>query len=265
MGKKGNQVVNNSLLRTIQTGDLIKILEIVLENPLAHINRVDFLSKIYGVSESDIRNGNVSVSLKKKELFAKQRIRKNITRSTSLSFFSGLPGGFAIVGTIPADILQNMVFSIRLIQELAYIYDYEDIIDQDGEIKIDGLILFLGVMFGAQGAASLMRVASTNAARYASKKIMTTALMKTIWYPLLKNISKVVASKTLTKKTLASAVSKAVPVIGAVTSGSVTAVTMELASKKLNRELVKGYHTNYNEESFNKDIHIIEAEFEEIK
>lgn len=66
MGKEGNQVANNLLLRTIQTGDLIKILEIVLENPLAHINRVDFLSKIYGVSESDIRNRNVSVSLKKK-------------------------------------------------------------------------------------------------------------------------------------------------------------------------------------------------------
>lgn len=98
--------------------------------------------------------------------------------------------------------MQNMGYSIRLIQELAYIYDYEDVIDSDGELKIDGLILFLGTMFSAQGAASLLRVASRNAAVYASKKIMTTALTKGMWYPMLKNISKVVASKTLTKKDL---------------------------------------------------------------
>lgn len=265
MGEKNKQLVNNSLLRMIQMGDLVGILELVLENPLTHVNRVEFLSKVYGMSENDIRKGEIDVSLEKKKIFAKQSIRKNITKSTSLSFFSGLPGGLAVAGTIPADILQNMVFSIRLIQELAYIYDYEDIIDQDGEIKIDGLILFLGIMFGAQGAASLMRVASRNAATYASKKIMTTALTKTMWYPLLKNISKVVASKTLTKKTLAGAVSKFIPVIGGVASGGITAVTMELASKKLNNELIKGYRTNYDEDSFNKDFKIIEAEFEEIE
>ncbi|SLC86531.1 Uncharacterised protein [Mycobacteroides abscessus subsp. abscessus] len=220
MKNNEKQAAGSSLIPAIQSGDLMKLLETILNNPMAHVNRIDFLSKIYGVSEDEIRNGSITISLKEKETMAKVRIHKNVIGSSSLSFVSGLPGGLAMAGTIPADILQNMIYSIRLIQELAYIYDYENIIDQDGELKIDGLVLFLGTMFSAQGAASLLRVASTNAAKYASKKIMTTALTKTLWYPFIKNISKVVASKTLTKKGLASAASKAIPVIGGIASAA---------------------------------------------
>lgn len=261
---EGEKVVNNNLIKAIQIGELTKVLETLLESPLVHIDRIKFLSKIYDLSEDDIRKGKITISLREREEIAKRRIRKNVRESTSISFLSGLPGGFALVGTIPADIIQNMGYSIRLIQELAYIYDYEDIIDQDGELKVDGLILFLGTMFSAQGAASLLRVASANAALYTSKKIMTTALTKGMWYPMLKNISKVVASKTLTKKGLAGAASKVIPVIGGIASGGLTAITMEIAAKKLNNELIKGFRSNYKEENFNKDIEIIEAEFEEI-
>lgn len=256
---------NNSLINAVQTRDLKKILEILLDNPMSHVNRIEFLSKIYNISEGDVLLGKINSTLKDKEALAKRCIKNNVTKSTGLSFASGLPGGVALAGTIPADILQNMVFSIRLIQELAYIYEYENLIDDDGDLKVDGIILFLGTMFSAQGAASLLRVASTNAAKYASKKVMTTALTKTIWYPFIKNISKVVASRTLTKKSLASAASKAIPVIGGVASGGLTAVTMSIAAKRLNGELIKGYSSNYSEEKFNKDIEIIEAEFEVIE
>lgn len=253
------------LVTAIQSLDLQSFLKIVLDNPMAHVNRVDFLAKIYNVSDEDIRLGNIQSTLEEKKALAKRSIKNNITKSSSISFASGIPGGLALAGTIPADILQNMVFSIRLIQELAYIYEYEEIIDKDGDLQIDGIILFLGAMFSAQGAGSLIRVASVNTAKFASKKIMTSALMKTVWYPMLKNISKVVASKTLTKKALAGAASKAIPVIGGITSGGLTAVTMSVAAKKLNAELIRGYSSNYNEDIFSKDVEIIEAEFEEIE
>lgn len=256
---------NASLATAIQNLDLKNLLEIVLDNPMAHVNRVDFLAKIYNISDEDVRLGKIQSSLKEKEALAKRSIKNNITKSTSLSFASGIPGGLALAGTIPADILQNMIFSIRLIQELAYIYEYEELIDKDGDLQIDGIMLFLGAMFSAQGAGSLIRIASVNAANFASKKIMTSALMKTVWYPLLKNISKVVASKTLTKKALAGAATKAIPLIGGVASGGLTAVTMSVAAKKLNAELVRGYKSNYSEDDFSKDIEIIEAEFEEIE
>lgn len=265
METNDEKTANSTLLNAIQTRNLNNLLEILLNNPMSHVNRIEFLSKIYDISEEDVLLGKIDSTLSEKEAYAKRCIKNNITKSTGLSFASGLPGGLALAGTIPADILQNMIFSIRLIQELAYIYEYEDLLDKEGDLKIDGIILFLGTMFSAQGAASLLRVASNNTANYASKKIMTTALTKGAWFPFIRNISKVVASQTLTKKGLASAASKAIPIIGGVASGGLTAVTMSVAAKRLNNELIKGYSSNYSEEKFNKDIEIIEAEFEVIE
>lgn len=256
---------SKNLVNAIQNFNLKSFLEVVLNNPMAHVNRVDFLAKIYNVSDEDVRLGKIQSTLIEKEALAKRSIKNNVTKSTSLSILSGVPGGLALAGTVPADILQNMIYSVRLIQELAYIYEYDEIVDRDGTLQVDGIILFLGAMFSAQGAGSLIRIASANTAKYASKKIMTTALMQTAWYPLLKNISKVVASKTLTKKTLAGAASKAVPLIGGIASGGLTAFTMSIAAKKLNAELIKGYDSNYNEKTFAEDIEFIEGKFEEIK
>ncbi|MEE5182121.1 hypothetical protein LVU50_02045 [Latilactobacillus sakei subsp. carnosus] len=84
--------------------------------------------------------------------------------------------------------------------------------------------------------------------------------MKTLWYPLLKKITRIVAGKTLTKKGLASGIAKIVPVVGEVTSGSITMIGMEMSAKKLNSELLRGFEQNYSERDYEKDIKIIEAE-----
>jgi hypothetical protein len=169
-----------------------------------------------------------------------------------------------MAATIPADIYQNLVFSLRMIQELAYIYDYGDSIEKDGIANIDGLILFMGTMFGVQSAGSLLRVASVNAAKYVSKKIMTTALTRTAWYPLLKKISAIVASRTLTKQGLSRIASKAIPVVGGVASGGITYAIMKPCANRLNRNLIQGYGENYSEEALEKDLEIIDVEFQRI-
>lgn len=81
-----------------------------------------------------------------------------------------------------------------------------------------------------------------------------------MWYPLLKKITSIVAVKTLTKKGLASGIAKIVPVVGGVTSGSITMIGMEMSAKKLNSELLRGFEQNYSERDYEKDIKIIEAE-----
>ncbi|MDB6225714.1 hypothetical protein ODV20_01080, partial [Lactobacillus amylovorus] len=93
-------------------------------------------------------------------------------------------------------------------------------IEENGKIQTNGLLLFLGTMAGVNGSASLLRVSSSNAIKYASKQILGKPLMKTLWYSLLKKITSIVAGKTLTKKGLASGIEKIVPVVGGVTSGS---------------------------------------------
>jgi hypothetical protein len=42
-------------------------------------------------------------------------------KSTALSFAAGLPGGFAMIGTVPADITQFYVHACRVMQKIAYI------------------------------------------------------------------------------------------------------------------------------------------------
>ncbi|MBW7987525.1 hypothetical protein [Lactobacillus helveticus] len=77
---------------------------------------------------------------------------------------------------------------------------------------------------------------------------------------IIKKITSIVAGKTLTKKGLASGIEKIVPVVGGVTSGSITMIGMEMSGKKLNSELLKGFEQNYSERDYEKDIKIIEAE-----
>jgi len=261
-GKMSNQ--DTSAFSAIKSGDIQGVLGYLMNTPGASVNREKFLANIYDVSEDDIRNNNYTVSYAKRKRLAKHRIKVNVRNSSGLSFVGGIPGGFAMAGTIPADILQNMVFSIRLVQELVYIYDYQDVLDADEHIESDRMMMFLGIMFGVQGAASIVRVMSANAAKYTSKKIMNTALTKTVWYPLLKKVTAVVASKTITKKGLASVASKSIPVIGGVTSGGITYVSMNHESNRLNDELLHGFGHDYDEDEYRRDIKIIEAEYEDV-
>lgn len=256
---------NDSILSAIKSQNLNYIIEQIINNPVSHVDRVEFLSKLYHVSQEDIRKGNYSVTKSERKSLALKRIHKITAETATFSFVSGIPGGVAIAASIPTDIAQNMVFSIRLSQEMAYIYDYDSVLDDEGNMDVDGLTLFLGIMFGANGAASLTRVASVNAAKYTANKIAKTALMKTWWYPVLKNISKVVAAKTLTKQGLAKGAAKVVPILGGFASGGLTAVTMEVTAKKLNDELLKGYGEAYDETQYKNDLKIIEGQFEEIQ
>lgn len=251
---------NNKVLEAITNKDFRSLLKLVVENPVAHVNRSEYLAKVFKVTESDIINGHLDISLKERKKVAQKQITATVRNTTVISVLTGIPGGIAIAGTIPGDIIQNMVYSIRLAQQLAYIYDFDDLIEEDGKIQTNGLLLFLGTMAGVNGSASLLRVSSSNAIKYASKQILGKPLMKTLWYPLLKKITSIVAGKTLTRKGLASGIAKIVPVVGGVTSGSITMIGMEMSAKKLNSELLRGFEQNYSERDYEKDIKIIEAE-----
>ena len=77
--------------------------------------------------------------------------------SSAASFAMGLPGGLAMGATIPADALQFFGMSLRLAQELAYLYGAQNLW-KGGEIDDEAvrgqLILYCGVMFGVSGAGN---------------------------------------------------------------------------------------------------------------
>ena len=47
-------------------------------------------------------------------------------KSAAISFAAGLPGGFAMLATIPADVTQYYVHAFRVMQKLAYLYGWKD-------------------------------------------------------------------------------------------------------------------------------------------
>ncbi|WP_202869775.1 hypothetical protein [Kribbella caucasensis] len=161
-------------------------------------------------------------------------------KSTALSFAAGLPGGFAMIGTVPADITQFYVHAFRVMQKIAYVYGWHSFLDDIDDIDDESLGMlaaFLGVMMGVGGASVSVSVFATQVARPAvQKKITGVALTKTAWYIPMKQTLRVVGVQ-VTKQSFAKTVSKVVPVVGGVVSGGLTFVTLRVQSKRLMEHL----------------------------
>lgn len=238
-----------------------------IQIPGVKVDRNKFLAEIFSskvdLLENIINNGPIGVGITREEInnIANRLIMKRTSQSSIASFAAGIPGGLAMAATIPADILQFFGMSLRLAQELSYLYGADDLWENgkidDDKVK-NQLILYCGVMFGVSGAVSGVRVLSTQVAKTALKKIPQKALTKTFWYPIIKKICSFVGY-TLTKKTLASGVSKAIPVIGGVISGTINFASMMPMARKLNDTLDNATF-DYSEEEFNKDIELLSNE-----
>lgn len=157
-------------------------------------------------------------------------------KSTALSFAAGLPGGFAMIGTVPADITQFYVHAFRVMQKLAYIYGWQSFLDDIEDIDDETLGMFaafLGVMMGIGGASTSLSFFAVQVARPAvQKKIASVALTKTAWYLPMKQTLRIIGVQ-VTKQSFAKTVSKVVPVVGGVVSGGLTFVTLKVQSKRL--------------------------------
>lgn len=238
-----------------------------IQIPGVKVDRNKFLAEIFSskvdLLENIINNGPIGVGITREEInnIANRVIMKRTSQSSIASFAAGIPGGLAMAATIPADILQFFGMSLKIAQELSYLYGADDLWENgkiDDEKVKNQLILYCGVMFGVSGAVSGVRVLSTQVAKTALKKIPQKALTKTFWYPMIKKICSFVGY-TLTKKTLASGVSKAIPVIGGVISGTINFASMMPMARKLNDTLDNATF-DYSEEEFNKDIELLSNE-----
>ena len=246
---------------------LEEIISKAIQIPGVKVDRNKFLAEGFSskvnLLENIINNGPVEAGITREEIsnIANKLIMKRTSQSSIASFAAGIPGGLAMAATIPADVLQFFGMSLRLAQELSYLYGADDLWKNgqvDDEKVKNQLILYCGVMFGVSGAVSGVRVLSTQVAKTALKKIPQKALTKTFWYPMIKKICSFVGY-TLTKKTLASGVSKAIPVIGGVISGTINFASMMPMARKLNDTLDKAIF-DYSEEEFEKDIESLSNE-----
>ena len=245
------------------SGTTYQIIEKALSLPGVKVNRRDFLIEIFAdrIKEDDIplllKVGPVKSGLFTQEELKKAAIKncnKNKWQCSATSFASGLPGGFAMAATIPLDTMQFFGFNLRVAQQVAYIYGYEDFWSGDvldNERVESELVLFLGTMLGAGGAAQVTRLVSSQLAKKVAADLPKKALTKTFYYPIVKNIAKSIGVK-ITKDSFAKGLSKTIPLIGGVISGGITYKTMSTMNKRLYEAF--DVAVNYTEEEVLKDI-----------
>lgn len=162
-----------------------------------------------------------------------------------------------MAATIPADIAQFYGYSLKLAQEISYIYGYNNMWNDQGELTEDAkntLILYLGVMLGVTSAGAAVRILSNKMALQALKKIPQKALTKTIYYPIIKQVMAIFGTK-LTKATFAKGVSKFIPLVGGAVSGTMNYISLRPMANKLKDEL--GKNINYTTKDFEQDIKIL--------
>ena len=167
-------------------------------------------------------------------------ISNETTRVTALSTAAGLPGGLAMVGTVPADLVQYFGHILRILQKLAYLYGWQNLLDGNAGDLDDAttnlLTLFIGVMFGAQGAGKAIAKVSQTAAVSLERRLLNTALTKGTIYPLVKKVMQALGIR-ITTKTFSTTVPKAIPIVGGILSGGITLATFLPMSKKLQNYL----------------------------
>lgn len=242
--------------------DLTNVISTAIQVPGVKVSRDVFLKEQFkDLSQERIslilEKGPVEAGCTREELKKKANkiIKEKTAISTGASFIAGIPGGLAMVATIPADMLQFYGVALRMAQELVYLYGETDIWcdgTPDPEKVTNQLILYCGVMLGATGAAQTVRVMSSALAKQALKKLPQKALTKTFYYPVVKSILKFFGV-SVTKNTFAKGVSKVIPVIGGVVSGGITLASMLPMGNRLVNTLDKA-HFEYTMNDFEADM-----------
>lgn len=183
-------------------------------------------------------------------------------KCAGLSFLAGIPGGLAMVGTVPADLAQYFAHVMRIEQKLAYIYGWQTFLNEEDEVDdetVMKLVVLMGVMMQVGGAANAVTTFAANTARAGIEKaIQKQALTKTFWYNPMKKVLRYLGVN-LTKQTFAKTASKVVPVIGGAISGGMTYMAYKPGAERLRRYL-RSLPTSGIDETLHPDIIAIEAD-----
>ena len=180
------------------------------------------------------------VALTEIDRLAEEAISYETNKSAAISFVAGIPGGFAMLGTIPADLMQYYAHALRIMQKLAYLYGRGELLPDGRENDDDTLgvlAVFFGVMLGVGGAAQSLTAFARVAAKTAYQNHATKrALMSITWYPVVKHSLRLIGIN-ITKSTAAKGFSKIVPVIGGFVSSGLTFMALQSQSALLKEHL----------------------------
>ena len=248
-----------------------KVMNLALSMPMVKVDRTAFLTKEFSMYDNaDQLRDKRPIDLFDAEAIeraARGVINSHLTTATVTSTAAGIPGGLAMAATMPADIAQYYWHVLVVAQKLGYLYGWPDLLDDKGQIT-EGtrnvLTLFVGVMFGAQAASKLVGEIAKRVSLQAAKRLPQQALTKTIYYPVIKQVAKWIGVK-MTKDTFGRSVGKAIPILGGVLSGAITAFSFKPMAEKLQKHLREEMPMmrSLKENVFFDESNIEDATFEE--
>lgn len=246
--------------------DIEDFIIIGLKTPGIKVNRNDFLKKELfknypqNMIDDAITYNPAHAKIPSSEIdrIADEVIEYERKCVSGISAALGMPGGFAMAATIPADIAQYYGYMLRAAQKLMYLYGFPEIDTEERNHKFDSetmntLIICLGVMYGVQGANTALKAMAGALGKGIEKKLLKTALTKGTIYPIVKSISKWFGVN-MTKQVFAGFFKKAIPVIGGVIGGGITYLSFKPCCDKLRSSLQDTLLSNPNH-------HISEEEF----
>ena len=248
-----------------------KVMNAALSMPMVKVDRTAFLTKEFSMYDNaDQLRDKRPIDLFDAEAIeraARGIINSHLAKATVASTAAGIPGGLVMAATMPADIAQYYWHVLVVAQKFGYLYGWPDLLDEKEQIT-EGtrnvLTLFVGVMFGAQAANKLVGEIAKRVSLQAAKRLPQQALTKTMYYPVVKQVAKWIGVK-MTKDTFGKSVGKAIPILGGVLSGAITAFSFKPMAEKLQKHLREEMPMmrSLNENVFFDENNIEDVAFEE--
>ncbi|MDE6551788.1 MAG: hypothetical protein K2K98_02330 [Muribaculaceae bacterium] len=227
----------------------ITFLNGILKMPGAKINRESFLRKTFkDLPEEKIRMciSDSPVRVLPPALIdsaASSIINSHAAKVTAISTVSGIPGGLALLATIPADMANYYYHIVSVGQKLGYLYGFPDMVDDKGKLTPDGEIMltaFIGVMNKVQIANELIRKIATEMAKRLSEETARRIAGNILSKQLISQAIETVATKLgtqITSKSAGRGISKAIPIVSGIICGGLTYATFKPQSKRLLKTL----------------------------
>jgi hypothetical protein len=166
---------------------------------------------------------------------------------TATSALAGLPGGWWIAGTLPADLVQYVWHAIVLLQKLAYLHGWSELFKEEEKLDEETKLLltrFLGVMTGAESATQSLTKFGGAAAKEACRRLTRAPLTKYASYQTAKQAAKWIGV-SLTKKQFAKLVGRVVPFVGGAAAGTATWNLFGTGATRLHLHLQRSPHASH--------------------
>lgn len=225
--------------------DIEDFIIFALRTPGIGVNRTSYLRAEFRktfpeeVIEEAVRKtpAKAGITVEQIDKLANQAIAYERNCVTGISTALGMPGGAAMIATVPSDMIQYYGFMLRAAQKLLYLYGFPQIdVDEKNSVfdseTLNMLTLCMGVMFGVSGANQALRVVANALAKGVEKKLLQKALTKGTIYPMVKSIAKWFG-QNMTKKVFAGFFKKAIPVLGGLIGGGITYLSFGPCCEKL--------------------------------